>query len=73
MAGSKPEWLDRVSDALFLAIGLRWASIPMVQKIQGFPDGWDWLDTTAEQQYRMIGNAVPPALAEAVVTALLGS
>jgi DNA (cytosine-5)-methyltransferase 1 len=64
---------DRVSDALFLATGLRRASIPMVQKIQGFPDGWDWLDTTAEQQYRMIGNAVPPALAEAVVTALLGS
>lgn len=64
---------DRASDALFLSLGLRRASIPMVQKIQGFPDWWRWLDTTSEQRYRMIGNAVPPALAEAVVTALLGS
>ena len=38
--------------------------------LQGFPAGWEWTGKTLESQYRQIGNAVPPALAEAVGRAL---
>ena len=34
--------------------------------LQGFPAGWPWHGTKAEQ-YRQVGNAVPPALAAALV------
>lgn len=34
--------------------------------LQGFPAGWTWTGTKT-QQARMVGNAVPPALAHAVV------
>jgi len=37
--------------------------IEEVKRLQTFPDGW-YLDGTIEQQWRQVGNAVPPALAE---------
>lgn len=38
--------------------------------LQGFPSGWAWTGTK-KSQHRQIGNAFPPALAEAVARAIL--
>jgi DNA (cytosine-5)-methyltransferase 1 len=40
-------------------------TIPELAKLQGFPDNYIWTGTKTAQA-RQIGNAVPPALAEAV-------
>lgn len=40
-------------------------TIPEVKRLQTFPDGYEFSGTT-EQQWRQIGNAVPPRLAECV-------
>lgn len=61
---------DRLSDALFLAVGQRRATIGQAATIQGFDPGWRFAGN-ADQQYRQIGNAVPPALAAAVVRAVV--
>lgn len=36
--------------------------IPEVKRLQSFPDSF-WLSGTAEQQWRQVGNAVPPTMA----------
>lgn len=38
--------------------------------LQGFPRSFIWREGTLREKFRMIGNAVPPALFEAVVRAL---
>jgi DNA (cytosine-5)-methyltransferase 1 len=43
--------------------------IDEIKRLQTFPDGWV-LAGTLEQQWRQIGNAVPPLLAECVGRAL---
>lgn len=43
--------------------------IEEVKRLQTFPDDWH-LAGTLEQQWRQVGNAVPPMLAEAVATAI---
>jgi DNA (cytosine-5)-methyltransferase 1 len=43
--------------------------IPEVLRLQSFPDGWH-LSGTVERQWRQVGNAVPPLLAEALGHAL---
>jgi DNA (cytosine-5)-methyltransferase 1 len=43
--------------------------IAEVKRLQTFPDGWHLTGTT-ERQWRQVGNAVPPVLAEALGTAL---
>src|SRR3954464_9657830 len=43
--------------------------IQEVKRLQTFPDDW-WLAGTTEQQWRQIGNAVPPLLAECLGRAL---
>jgi DNA (cytosine-5)-methyltransferase 1 len=43
--------------------------IEEVKRLQTFPDEW-YLDGTLEQQWRQVGNAVPPLLAEHVGWAL---
>ena len=40
--------------------------------LQGFPAGWTWTGTKSSQ-HRQIGNAVPPALAEAVGRAVFAA
>jgi DNA (cytosine-5)-methyltransferase 1 len=40
-------------------------TVPMVAKIQGFPDGWK-ISGRKTAAYRQIGNAFPPPVAEAV-------
>lgn len=50
--------------------------IPEVKRLQSFPDNWQ-LAGTVEQQWRQVGNAVPPllgkALGAAIMKALRGS
>ena len=61
---------DRASDALWLATGRRRLTVGECAVLQGFPADWPW-QGTREAQYRQVGNAVPPALAEAVGRALV--
>jgi DNA (cytosine-5)-methyltransferase 1 len=56
---------DRASDAAFLACGVRRLTVEDCAILQGFPvHRWDWLDTSKQGSYKMVGNAVPPAVAE---------
>ena len=41
-------------------------SVAQAATLQGFPPEWTWGSASLTAQYRMIGNAVPPALAAAV-------
>jgi DNA (cytosine-5)-methyltransferase 1 len=64
-----PDWSfhggpDRASDAAFLVAGVRRIEVAEGLRLQGLPDDWP-LQGTREEQYRQVGNAVPPALAEA--------
>jgi DNA (cytosine-5)-methyltransferase 1 len=43
--------------------------IAEVKRLQTFPDSW-FLSGTVEQQWRQVGNAVPPLLAERVARAV---
>lgn len=43
--------------------------IEEVKRLQTFPDDWH-LAGTLEQQWRQVGNAVPPLMAEAIATAV---
>lgn len=43
-------------------------TIPELAALQGFPADWTWTGTKT-QQARMVGNAVPPALARALAAA----
>ena len=54
---------DRLSDALFSAVRVRRATVQDCLIIQGFPADYK-LVGTIEQQYRMVGNAVPPVMAQ---------
>jgi DNA (cytosine-5)-methyltransferase 1 len=52
------------------ALGLRRLSPRECAAIQGFPAGWRFSGNPATQ-YRLIGNAVPPVVAEAIGASLL--
>jgi DNA (cytosine-5)-methyltransferase 1 len=56
---------DRVSDALFLALGRRRASIEECMILQGFPQDMVMCGTV-EDKYRLLGNAVPPPMARMI-------
>ena len=55
---------DRASDAAFLVAGIRRIDIAEGLRLQGLPDDWP-LEGTVHDRYVQVGNAVPPALAEA--------
>ncbi len=47
-------------------------TVPMVARLQGFDEGWGWrLAGRKTAQYRQVGNAFPPPVAEAVGRAIL--
>jgi DNA (cytosine-5)-methyltransferase 1 len=62
---------DRASDAAFLATGRRRLTPAECAALQSFPPGHPFQGPKTAQ-YRQVGNAVPPPLAEAVVRAILG-
>lgn len=62
---------DRASDTAFLVAGIRRIEVSEGAALQGFPAGW-LPEGTVEEQYRQIGNAVPPPLAQAVAKLVLG-
>jgi len=60
---------DRASDALWLATGRRRLTVEECAALQGFPAGHPFSGTKTSQ-YRQVGNAVPPRLAEVVARAV---
>jgi len=48
-------------------VGIPKLTIPMVARIQGFPDDWNFTGKKTPA-YRQIGNAFPPPVAEAVAS-----
>lgn len=68
--GGNPEKMQRASDALYLGTGRRRLTTAECAVLQDFPTGHPFQGGTGAQ-YRQIGNAVPPRLAEVVGRALL--
>jgi len=68
--GGNPEKMQRASDALYLATGRRRLTPAECAVLQAFPAGHPFQGGSGAQ-YRQIGNAVPPRLAEVVGAALL--
>ncbi len=44
-------------------------TVPMVARLQGFPDHWEFIGRKTSQ-YRQVGNACPPPLAREIATAI---
>ena len=51
-------------------VGMPRLTVPMVAKIQGFPDSWQFTGKKTPA-YRQVGNAFPPPVAEAVATEIM--
>ena len=68
--GGNPEKMQRASDALYLATGRRRLTPAECAVLQAFPADHPFQGGSGAQ-YRQIGNAVPPRLAEVVGRALL--
>jgi DNA (cytosine-5)-methyltransferase 1 len=60
---------DRASDALFAGTGRRRLTIAECAVLQSFPPWWPFQGNKGEQ-YRQIGNAVPPPIAELLARAV---
>lgn len=68
--GASPHKMQRASDALYLGTGRRRLTVAECAKLQDFPDGHPFQGTKTSQ-YRQVGNAVPPKLAEVVASAVV--
>jgi DNA (cytosine-5)-methyltransferase 1 len=68
--GGNPEKMQRASDALYLGTGRRRLTVAECARLQDFPAGHPWQGGVGAQ-YRQVGNAVPPRLAEVVGRALM--
>jgi len=72
---------DRASDALAMATGYRGSNrgrrrltVAECATLQGFPDDYPWhACRTKTAQYRAVGNAVPPRLAQVVAESVLAA
>ncbi|MCH1572227.1 MAG: DNA cytosine methyltransferase [Longimicrobiales bacterium] len=62
--------VSRASDALFLATGRRRLTVAECATLQGFPPDYPF-QGTKKAQYRQVGNAVPPKLAQVVAETVL--
>lgn len=70
--GSNPGKMQRASDALYLGTGRRRLTVAECARLQDFPADHPWQGGVGAQ-YRQVGNAVPPRLAEVVGRALLAA
>jgi DNA (cytosine-5)-methyltransferase 1 len=70
--GGKPEKRQRASDALYLGTGRRRLTVAECATLQAFPADWPWQGTVSSQ-YRQVGNAVAPPMAEVVGRALMAA
>ena len=61
---------NRASDLLYVATGRRRLTVQECAALQGFP-AWATFHGTKIAQYRQVGNAVPPKLAQVVVAAVM--
>lgn len=68
--GGHPERMQRASDALFLGTGRRRLTVAECAALQDFPPGHPFQGGVSAQ-YRQVGNAVPPRLAEVVGRSLI--
>ena len=68
-SGERPK-VNKASDALWLATGRRRLTVGECATLQAFPSDHPW-QGTATSRYRQVGNAVPPALAQAVAQTVL--
>ena len=62
--------INRASDVLYLCTGQRRLTVAECARLQDFPAGHPWQGPQTAQ-YRQIGNAVPPRLAEVVGCAVM--
>lgn len=53
-------------------VGMPRLTVRMVARLQGFPDGWQFVGTKT-QAYRQVGNAFPPPFARAIADSLRAS
>lgn len=60
---------DAAPDTDFDPLGMPRLTVPMVARLQGFPDDWK-LAGGKTAQYRQIGNAFPPPVAAAVANSI---
>lgn len=70
--GGNPQKMQRASDALYLATGRRRLTVAECAALQGFPADHPWQGTKTAQ-YRQVGNAVPPRVAEVVGRAVMAA
>ncbi|MFZ4760606.1 MAG: DNA cytosine methyltransferase [Burkholderiaceae bacterium] len=71
-SGARKAWAALGVDGRSLAdtppgegfVGMPRLTLPMVQRLQGFPDTWV-IEGRKTERYRQIGNAFPPAVAQA--------
>ena len=69
-SGGKSGGVDRASDGLWLATGRRRLTPTECATLQDFPPDHPWQGNKTAQ-YRQVGNAVPPRLAQAAAEAVL--
>jgi len=67
---ANPTKMQRASDALYLSTGRRRLTIAECATLQDFPGGHPFQGGIGSQ-YRQVGNAVPPRLAEVVARAIM--
>jgi DNA (cytosine-5)-methyltransferase 1 len=68
---ANPLKMQRASDTLFLATGVRRLTVEECAALQGFPADYPWhAARTKTDRYRCVGNAAPPQLIEPVARAI---
>jgi len=63
---------NRASDVLLATTGRRRLTIEECALLQGFPADYPWQGNKS-QRYALVGNAVPPRMAEVLGNALVGN